>query len=424
MKNTRKLTFSLLMLGATAILAGCSSSGGTSKSLRTQLEAPSDLTFNWEAGTFSFKAVEHATYYRAYFYNIGSPDDDIGNTEYFKSHTEEETETYPDGQSSTKTVTVYDTDDNGNYILKDQEEILAMSPTFSKRFAANYIDANGDRQNYQAGETVTFTLPNESVGGGTYYIGVKSGGPISLYSTSEMLLANGKVKAIMHCIDPEMTIDYSNTFNQYGTKESTTQMGPMTMTSNTQDKDNEVLDGTGMMLEIANADSFYNANPNSSFSYSIKDAEGKAVTFTYTNIKMKRNDSNTFCGWEKVEKKENVTTGTASVSHYIYSHSGPTMEYQTSGFFYINGLTTGSKYTLTIKALGDNGETSYDSESVDYEFTAAVTPWTAEYSAGGGGGFPGGGGGGGAPSGPTEGGDTPAGPTEGGDTGSSDTPAA
>lgn len=419
MKRIHQLTVSLLALLGGAGLTGCTSQKAES-SLRSKLETPTGLEFEWDDGTFSFTGVANATYYRVYFYNVGEPDDTIGNTDYFKSHTEEKTETYPDGNTSTSTVTVYDTDDNGNYVLKDQEEILAMSPTFSKRYSASYTDANGDKVSYKAGEKVTFTLPNDSVGGGTYYIGVKAGGPISLYSMSDFLLAEGKVNAIMHYIDPEMSLSYSNTFDGYEGVE-TTSTNPFGGSSTSTTKGtNQVLDGTGMMFEISNADSFYSANPNASFTYTITDSTGAEVSFKYANIKMNRNDSNTFCGWTVVEQPETAgTSGTASVSHYIFGHSGPTMEYQTSGFFYINGLTEGENYTLHIKAVGDDGKTSYDSNIVDYEFTAEVTEWTVTGGGdqgGGGGGFPGGGDQGGGFPGGNEGGDQGGGPTDGGDT--------
>lgn len=400
-KIVKMMALAVCSVAVAASASACTDKGNTS--LRTQLETPTELAFNWEEGTMSFKAVENATYYRVYFYNVTEPSDTIGNTDYFKSHTETQTETYPDGNTSEKEVTVYDTDENGNYVTYAREEILTMSPTYSKRYAATYMDENDDKHAYNAGETVTFDLPNDSVGGGNYYIAVKAGGPIALYTLSEYVCTPQPVSAIMHNVDPEISLDYSNTFNQYGTKTSTSS-GPFgSMESNTVDTENEVLDGTGMMFEISNAETFYNANANIQLTYHIKDSSGNDVPFSFVNVKMKRNDSNTFCGWEVKDQGSSVTSGTASVSHYIYSHSGPTMEYQTSGFFYITGLTEGETYTLYITAPGDNGETSYDSGESSFEFEFAVTEWTADSSSGGGsggGGFPGGDmGGGGFPGG-------------------------
>lgn len=348
-----------------------------STSLRTQLETPTNLEFNWEDGTMSFTAVENATYYRVYFFNITEPNDALGNTDYFKYTTEEVIETYPDGQTGTSTQIVYEQNDDGSYVTIDRDELFSETPTFSKRYAATYLDANEDKQSYQAGDTVTLTLPNDSIGGGTYYIAVKAGGPIALYTMSDYLTTDEPVVAKMHNVDPEISLDYSNTFNQYGTTTKTQQMGNMTMESSSVDTTNEVLDGNGMMFEISNAETLYNSDANIQLSYRITDSTGAEVPFSYTNVRMKRNDSNTFCGWELVDSGSDATEGTASVSHYIYSHSGPTMEYQTSGFFYINGLTVGETYTLYITAPGDGGATSYDSGETSFEFTYIVTEWTA-----------------------------------------------
>lgn len=360
----------------TAGLAACGG-GGDSGSLRSQLEVPTNLTYNFEAGTFSFTAVENATYYRVYFYNVTEPSEDLGNTDYFQSITEEVTETYPDGNTGTTTVTTYLTDENGDYLLQPLDTILSLTPTYSKRFNAQYTDENGDRQTYEAGETVTFELPNSNIGGGEYYVGIRAGGPIALYTMSDYLVAEEPTTLILHNVDPDVSTSttmsgFSTTFSQYGTKETQGMFG----TSNTIDTDNVVLEDEGMMFEINNADTYYNASPNTELRYYITTeedgTEADAVTFSYENIKMTRNDGNTFCGWKEVEQGDNVKQGTASVNNYIYSHSGPTMEYQTTGWFWISGLTEGQTYYLHIYVPGDDGKSSYDSSYVTVEFVYTV----------------------------------------------------
>jgi len=402
----KKNKFVLASLVSIAMLSSCGSSE-VKTSLRTKLEAPTDLTFNLEAGTFSFKTVANATYYRVYFCDLTAPTDEYATdtpNDYYKTHMEvrEVPGAFPGAEATSQEVYVYDTDESGNKVLKTDEEILSYSPAYSKRYSATYIDANDERKNYEAGETATFELPNDSIGGGSYLIGIKSGGPIALYSNSDFLAQHATL--ILHNVDPDITTgDYSFTFNQYGTKTTTQQMGPSTMESHTVDTENEVLSGNGMVFEILNADSYYSANPDTSLTYSIVDSTGAEVSFDYTDVRMYRNDSNAFCGWDKIKSETGVKQGSAGVSNFIYAHQGPTMKYASAGYFYIEGLTEGTQYTLKIKANGDGGTSSYDSNEVDYQFTFSKTAWTASSSSGGGGGggFPGGGqgGGGGFPGG-------------------------
>lgn len=352
--------------------------GEDSDSLRSQLEVPYNLTYDFEAGTFSFTAVENAAYYRVYFYNVTEPSEDLGNTGYFQSETKEVEQENPDGTTSTVTETEYLTDENGDYLLQPLETILSLTPTYSKRFNAQYTDENGDRQTYEAGDTVTFELPNSNIGGGEYIVGIRAGGPIALYTMSDYLVDEEPTTLILHNVDPEISTGtamdgFSTTFSQYGTTETTGGMGG---TSNSIDTSNVVLENDGMMFEIDNADTYCSANPDTQLIYYITETEdgteSDAVTFSYENIKMTRNDSNTFCGWIEAEQGTDVTEGTASVNNYIYSHSGPTMEYQTTGWFWISGLTEGQTYYLHIYVPGDDGATSYDSEYVTVDFVYSV----------------------------------------------------
>lgn len=421
----KKNKFVLAALLSVAMLSACGGSSETT-SLRTKLDAPTDLTFDLEAGTFSFKAVANATYYRVYFHDLTAPTDEYATdspNEYYVTHleTREVPGAFPGAEATEQEVYVYDTDESGNKILKSDEEILSCTPAYSKRYSATYLDADENKQYYEAGETTTFELPNDSIGGGTYLIGVKSGGPIALYSNSDFLAQHATL--VLHNVDPEITSnDFSFDFNQYGTTTTTTNMGGMSMESHSVDTTNEVLNGEGMMFEISNADSYYSANPDTTLSYTIADASGASVSFDYTDVRMYRNDSNTFCGWDLIKTEDGVTTGSAGVSNFVYAHQGPTMKYASGGYFYVEGLTEGTEYTLKIKANGDGGTSSYDSSEVEYNFTFAKTAWTASSNQGGGegGGFPGGGEGGGFPGGDTssEGGDSESTPEEGDSTSS------
>lgn len=200
--------------------------GEDSDSLRSQLEVPYNLTYDFEAGTFSFTAVENAAYYRVYFYNVTEPSEDLGNTGYFQSETKEVEQENPDGTTSTVTETEYLTDENGDYLLQPLETILSLTPTYSKRFNAQYTDENGDRQTYEAGDTVTFELPNSNIGGGEYIVGIRAGGPIALYTMSDYLVDEEPTTLILHNVDPEISTStamdgFSTTFSQYGTTETT-----------------------------------------------------------------------------------------------------------------------------------------------------------------------------------------------------------
>lgn len=387
---------SVVTAGTCAVTMAACGKDDAPKSLRSQLTTPTNFSTNYQEGTLSFKAVENATYYRVYFYYIGEPDEDLGNTDYFASHTETVIETYPDGNTSEKEQIVYDKDENGNYVLKDKDTILSLTPTYSKRYNATYTDANGDKHSYNAGETVSIVLPNESIRGGKYYVGVRAGGPIALYTLSEYLVETCEV--VLHNVTPEISTDYSTGFYQYGSKETTNTTPMGTSLSYTVDKDVTVLDGTGQLFEIANANSLYSANPNMELTYTVTDESGTEVSFTYTSLKMQRNDANKFCGWSNVEKVENVTTGKANISYYVYSHSGPTMFYTATSFFYVSGLEEGKTYTLHVTAPGDDGLTSYDSEVGTFTFVFTHIQESDPDNQGmneggsGGGGFPGGGG--------------------------------
>ena len=332
MKKLNKIIkITLAAAVAATLTAGIAACGGgeDSDSLRSQLEVPYNLTYDFEAGTFSFTAVENAAYYRVYFYNVTEPSEDLGNTGYFQSETKEVEQENPDGTTSTVTETEYLTDENGDYLLQPLETILSLTPTYSKRFNAQYTDENGDRQTYEAGDTVTFELPNSNIGGGEYIVGIRAGGPIALYTMSDYLVDEEPTTLILHNVDPEISTStamdgFSTTFSQYGTTETTGGMGG---TSNSIDTSNVVLENDGMMFEIDNADTYCSANPDTQLIYYITETEdgteSDAVTFSYENIKMTRNDSNTFCGWIEAEQGTDVTEGTASVNNYIYSHSGP-----------------------------------------------------------------------------------------------------
>lgn len=206
---------------------------------------------------------------------------------------------------------------------------------------------------------------------------------------SDYLVAEEPTTLILHNVDPEVststTLDgFSTTFSQYGTTET---IGGMGGTSNELDTSNVVLEDDGMMFEINNADTYYNASPDTELRYYITTEEDgteeDAVTFSYENIKMTRNDGNSFCGWIEVGEGNDVTEGTASVNNYIYSHSGPTMEYQTTGWFWISGLTEGQTYYLHIYVPGDDGVSSYDSSYVTVEFVYNVFTDFEEVSSGG-----------------------------------------
>lgn len=390
--NIGKIGFIAALVGTCAVgLASCNTK--TSTSLRTKLDAITGITYNFEAGTFSFTAVDHATYYRVYFYDITSPDN---SPDYFQSEKKTVVETYPDGQTGTSEQTVYLTDADGNYLRKTDEEILAMTPTYSKRYNAIYTDNDGNKHNYAVGDTVTFDLPNSNIGGGKYLVGVRSGGTIALYTMSDFFV--NEQQLVLHYVDPEIETNQDNftcNFNQYGTKLSTNMFGQ----SATLDTDTIVLNGDtveggeentvyGMMMEISNASTYYNAGPETTLNYYITDSNGDKVTFGYNNIRMNRNDSNSFCGWTNVASSgtANVQAGTASTNRYIYGHSGPTMEYQITGWIWVYGLTVGQSYTLNIQAEGDNGKTAYSSDLAKVAFTYGYSSLSASSSSGGGGG--------------------------------------
>lgn len=411
-KDIAKIGILAALVGTCAIgLASCNSK--TSTSLRTKLDPISDIAYDFEAGTFSFTAVNHASYYRVYFYDITSPDN---SPDYFVSETKTVIETYPDGNTGTSVQTVYVTDENGNYVRKSDEEILALTPTYSKRYNAIYTDESGNKQSYTEGQTVTLDLPNSNIGGGQYLIGVRSGGSIALYTMSDFYVEEEKL--ILHYVDPEIETNQENftcNFNQYGATFSEGRFG----TSASLDTSKVVLDGDtvesgeegkvyGMMMEITNASTYYNAGPETTLNYYITDSTGAKVNFGYNNIRMNRNDGNSFCGWTDVESSDgaNVQTGTASTNRYVYSHSGPTMMYQISGWVWVYGLTLGETYTLNIQAEGDNGVSAYSSEVTKTEFTYAYSELSASTSTSEGG-MPGGPGGdqqmpGGDQQGPTD----------------------
>ena len=146
---------------------------------------------------------------------------------------------------------------------------------------------------------------------------------------SDYLVAEEPTTLILHNVDPEVststTLDgFSTTFSQYGTTETIDGMGG---TSNELDTSNVVLEDDGMMFEINNADTYYNASPDTELRYYITTEEDgteeDAVTFSYENIKMTRNDGNSFCGWIEVGEGNDVTEGTASVNNYYIRTQAP-----------------------------------------------------------------------------------------------------
>ncbi len=378
-----------------AAFAACGGDSG-STSLRTQLDTVDEtsVSFNFPNGTFSFKAVENATYYRVYFYNVEEPNSDLDNYDYFKytipeaEEEEEEAEeeeadpdappAFDDGSSSGVEYD-FETNDDGTYVISD--DILTQSPTFSKRYNAYYYDeATDEKTYYEAGDTMTFDLPNDSISGGRYIIGIRAGGPLALYTLSEFCVVDTTLA--LKYVTPEVNSgDWSWSWSvgsgasfkdpsKYTEQEASF---PMSGTTKVYEDSETKPAGNGMMFEIVNADTMYAANPSMEMDYYITDANGDTVNFTYYDLNMVRNDSNSLDYWLVAGYETNASAGSVTLGYSVYSHSGPTMFYAAYGYFYIEGLTVGTEYTLHISAEApEDSTTAYSSEEGTFTFTYEI----------------------------------------------------
>ncbi len=444
-KTTRKILICAAVSACALSLAAFAACGGSSStSLRTQLDSvdESTVSFDFDAGTFSFTAVENATYYRVYFYNVEEPSEDLDNYDYFVYTTDEDSddtasasaattvrseialartgeEDNNDDESGSGTETDgtdNDTDDttgddnsgdgseeggeqggddvfvpgpdmggdapafgdagssvtynfekdaDGNYVLQDTDTILSQSATYSKRYNAYYYDEETDTKTYyEAGDTVTFTLPNDSLSGGRYIIGIKSGGPLALYTLSDWCVIDTTLK--LKYVTPEINSgDWSWSWS-------------VTDATYKDTDGNELSEGTpsngnGMMMELVNAESLYAANSAMELSFYITDSTGNKVSFTYYDLNMTRTDGNALSYWTIAHSGTSTQTGTWTIGYSVYSHDGPTMHYASYGYVYITGLTESTEYTIHVQAEAPTGSaTAISSDEGTFTFTFTV----------------------------------------------------
>lgn len=385
LKKSLVIGLSCLAAASLTMFAACSSDSDSS--IRSQLESvdSESISIDLSEGTVSFTTVANARYYRFAFYYLDSPSDDYNNTSYFT--TETVTVENPDG--TTYESEDYATDEDGNYILIDDEEIINSTATYSKRYNAYYYDDDGEKTYYEAGETMTIELPNDSIPGGNYLFTIRSCGQVVLYTMSDPTVV--KANLILKIPTPVVTTDYSVGYTPYGCTEGET--NSFGSTSYSTDTDTIILDGTGMLLEIENADSLYSALSSMTLEYCILQGtyddtsfdeytfsslkeNSNAVSFDWENLFYYCSDSSSFYGWGINASGESETVGEANLYNYIYAHQGPTMYYTTTSFLYISGLTEGTAYTMFIYAEGDDGETCYDSTVGYFNFTFAYSDTT------------------------------------------------
>ncbi|MCD8307155.1 MAG: hypothetical protein LUD51_02870 [Clostridia bacterium] len=415
-----------------AAFAACGGSS-SSTSLRTQLDAvdPTTVSFDFDKGTFSFTAVENATYYRVYFYNVEEPNEDLDNYDYFVYTTDDGSDSSDETEASAKTGTLvayadetdgaeeqeeqtqegdaqeggnteypdaggdaggdftppdaggapdmgggdfgggssvtynFEKDADGNYVLQDYDTILSQSATYSKRYNAYYYDEETDTKTYyEAGDTVTFTLPNDSISGGRYIIGIKSGGTLALYTLSDWCVVDTNLK--LQYVTPE--INSGEWSWSWKVSSDTTYYQADGSTAAT-----DYPDGNGMMFELVNADTMYAADPSMELTFYITDSNGNKVDFSYYDLNMTRADSNSLSYWTIANSGTSVQEGMMTLGYSVYSHSGPTMFYAAYGYAYVLGLTVDSSYTFHIQAIAPStSTTAVSSAEATFDFTYTV----------------------------------------------------
>lgn len=391
MKISKKLIILLLstVMAVCCVFAltACGDEGSVSEG-KPQLAAPTEMNISCasDGATVSFKAVENATYYRVYYYYLSEPGSDYNNEDYFEKETVISTNPGPDqGQE----VEQYKQNEDGSYVLKDKEIIIASTPTYSKRFSSSE----------EAGATVTTDIPSSNLPLGEYYVAVKAGGPISKYRTS-VAVTSDKTKLVLKLLSAELTVETSKSWRNSGTQVSAGMFG----SSYTEDRTTPVFDGDGMLISLTSesAKALYSANPNQELQLYVTNAAGERVDFSYVPVKYCCNDSNTFCGWSVYTPSTETDAPTAEgysvtaaaeevacfpVNTYVYGHEGPNMHYDYSADVYISGLEAGLTYKVYVVAKGSEGS-SYDSDVSElvFEFGATSGNMSEDESQGGEGG--------------------------------------